>query len=329
MLSISKSTSREGLMKSVLTGVFALSSIIAVSVPAHAQSRGTFRSVQLISMMAAPPGPTSAEAAEENAVDRAVEDQTIAPDPFKVHDLQRRWVEFQMANSFSRAGSQPSDVGVTDTARVTAAKRDALADLSIPAWMRGGAYTHAPVPVGRDCHRVPYQPTGFLGSEAELRRAAYYAMMSDAACAYGIPVGLFDAMIIQESRYNAGAVSPKNAFGLTQLMPETALGMGVDRFNAAQNLSGGARYLRQQLDRFGEFALALGAYNAGPGNVKNGRLPPFAETREYVDAVLSNWRRLAFGPPMVTVRSTQTPVVSELSTASITQRPRAASVSVF
>jgi hypothetical protein len=195
--------------------------------------------------------------------------------------------------------------------------------------MRGSSYAAAPATVGHDCDRVPYQPSGFLGSEAEVRRAAYYEMMSDAACRHGVPVGLFDAMIIQESRYNAAAVSPKNAFGLTQLMPDTALGLGVDRFDSAQNLSGGARYLRQQLDRFGQFHLALAAYNAGPGNVRNGRVPPFAETRAYVDAVLSNWRRLAFGPRVATIRSAAISIRPEPPTMETAQPVRAAVVSVF
>jgi hypothetical protein len=314
-------------MKAVLTGVIAMTSIFATSTPALAQGRGTFRSVQLISMSSAP-GQPLADASGGNAGRDTDEDQSVAPDAFAVHDLQRRWVEFQMSNSFSAVVDRPPDTGARAVPSANAG-RDALADLPIPAWMRGGVYTVPPVRLGTECSRVAYQPSGFLTSDAEVRRAAYYEMMSDAACAQGIPVGLFDAMIIQESRYNAAAVSPKNAFGLTQLMPDTALGLGVDRFNAAQNLFGGARYLRQQLDRFGQFHLALAAYNAGPGSVKNGRVPPFAETRAYVDAVLSNWRRLAFGPRIVAVRSAETPLEHQLSKVEIARSGRAASVSVF
>ena len=76
-------------------------------------------------------------------------------------------------------------------------------------------------------------------------------MMSDIACQYGVPVGLFDALIIRESRYDPTIWSPKSAYGLTQLMPLTARGLGVDRYNVADNLRGGAKYLRTQLDRFG------------------------------------------------------------------------------
>lgn len=315
-------------MKAFLAGIIAWCSIFATSTPAVAQDRGAVRSVQLISMSGAPGQSASSSPSGESAGQDTVEGQPVAADAFAVHDLQRRWVEFQMANRFSTAGGQSGD----PDARVVpaaAASRDALADLPIPEWMRGGAYMSAPAPAGRECDRVPYQPTGFLASGAETRRATYYGMMSDAACAHGIPVGLFDAMIIQESRYNAGAVSPKNAFGLTQLMPDTALGLGVDRFNSAENLSGGARYLRQQIDRFGQFRLALAAYNAGPGNVKNGRVPPFAETRAYVDAVLSNWRRLAFGSRSVSIRSAETAVGGDIPKVMIARSGRAASVSVF
>ncbi|MFY0091934.1 lytic transglycosylase domain-containing protein, partial [Acinetobacter baumannii] len=82
--------------------------------------------------------------------------------------------------------------------------------------------------------------TGFLTSDAEMRRASYYDMMSNIACQYGIPVGLFDAMIIRESRYRPDAFSRKNAFGLTQLMPDTAVALGVNRYSINENLRGGA-----------------------------------------------------------------------------------------
>ncbi|WP_234716230.1 lytic transglycosylase domain-containing protein [Sphingopyxis macrogoltabida] len=166
--------------------------------------------------------------------------------------------------------------------------------ISVPLWMRPGSVlsgeTWGFVP---GCTSPGYRPTGFLGSDAELRRASYYGMMSRIACEYGIPVGLFDAMIIRESRYHPTIVSPKNAFGLTQLMPATAAGLGVDRYSVEGNLRGGASYLRQQLDRFGQYHLALAAYNAGPGRVRGGLVPRIRETQDYVVNVLSNWGRLS------------------------------------
>ena len=104
---------------------------------------------------------------------------------------------------------------------------------------------------------------------------------------YGIPTGVFVSLVNQESRFNPEARSRKGAIGLTQLMPGTAKDLGVDPTDPLQNLEGGARYLRQQIDRFGSLPLALAAYNAGPGNVrKHGGIPPFKETQNYVAQVL-------------------------------------------
>ena len=89
-----------------------------------------------------------------------------------------------------------------------------------------------------------------------------------------------------ESRYCVDARSPKGALGLGQLLPGTAVELRVDPLDPAQNLSGSARYLRQQYDTFGSWELALAAYNAGPGAVsRSGGVPPFAETRRYVGEV--------------------------------------------
>ncbi|WP_373281694.1 lytic transglycosylase domain-containing protein [Litoreibacter roseus] len=94
---------------------------------------------------------------------------------------------------------------------------------------------------------------------------------------------LFQALIKQESRFSVSAVSPVGAYGLTQLMPGTALDMGVDRHDVMDNLRGGARYITMQLETFGNVPLALAAYNAGPARVQDyGGVPPFAETQSYV-----------------------------------------------
>ena len=119
--------------------------------------------------------------------------------------------------------------------------------------------------------------------------AAYAAAVAAAAARNDLSPALLEALVWQESRWRPGAVSPKGAMGLTQLMPGTARDLGVDPLDPVANLEGGARYLRAQLNRFGgDLELALAAYNAGPRRVMRARgLPNIKETRAYVAAVLS------------------------------------------
>lgn len=130
-----------------------------------------------------------------------------------------------------------------------------------------------------------------LTSDTRAARRRLWSLVADAECRHGLPAGLLDALVIQESRYKVGARSEKQAGGLTQLMPGTARDLGVfDRFDPHLNVDGGARYLRQQLETFKSVPLALAAYNAGPHRVKQYRgVPPFRETRNYIDRVLWYW----------------------------------------
>lgn len=114
-----------------------------------------------------------------------------------------------------------------------------------------------------------------------------------AAQEFNLDEDIFIALISAESAWNPNAVSPKGAKGLAQLMPDTARSLGVaDPFDPAQNLRGGARFLRQMLDQFGSYDLALAAYNAGPGAVRryNG-IPPYSETQNYVRKILGEVNR--------------------------------------
>ena len=175
-------------------------------------------------------------------------------------------------------------------------------DISVPNWMRRHVRSPADLPAigfnaadanANSCEKTMYRPHPQLSAVAERRRAQYFNSMASAACDAGVPVSLFDALIIQESRYNPMARSVMGAAGLAQLMPGTARELGVwNSWDVSQNLRGGATYLRQQLDTFGNWALALGAYNAGPGNVRKHKgVPPFRETRDYVRTILSSVSR--------------------------------------
>lgn len=124
----------------------------------------------------------------------------------------------------------------------------------------------------------------FAGAET------YQAEITAAAKKYNLPEKLITSVIKQESNFNASATSAAGASGLMQLMPVTARYLGVsDRFDPAQNIMGGAKYLRQMLDQFdNNVETALAAYNAGPGNVKKyGGIPPFQETQNYVKKIMN------------------------------------------
>lgn len=120
-------------------------------------------------------------------------------------------------------------------------------------------------------------------------RGLYLEPARAAARRHGVPEDLFLRLIQQESGWNPRAVSPKGARGLAQLMPATARLLGVDINDPEQNLEGGARYLRMMYDRFGNWRLALAAYNAGPEAVeRHDGIPPYRETRNYVRAILGS-----------------------------------------
>lgn len=107
----------------------------------------------------------------------------------------------------------------------------------------------------------------------------------------------FQGLIKQESQFSIGAKSPAAAFGLTQIIPDTAKYLGIypAYYDDPQlQLDGGARYLLEQLDRFGSIQLALAAYNAGPGAVQQyGGIPPYRETQDYVVKITANYNSYA------------------------------------
>lgn len=124
-------------------------------------------------------------------------------------------------------------------------------------------------------------------------------LVSNNASTYGVDPNLVKAIIANESGFNANATSQVGAQGLMQLMPGTAAGLGVgNSYDPAQNVAGGTKYLRGLLDRFGgNVRLAVAAYNAGPGAVqKYGGVPPYAETQNYVQNVLSSYEKYRSSP---------------------------------
>lgn len=101
-------------------------------------------------------------------------------------------------------------------------------------------------------------------------REAFQALADQAAKANDIPTSIYSALVGIESAWNPYAVSSAGAIGLSQLMPGTAESLGVDAYDPAQNLNGGASYLSSLYKQFGNWRDALAAYNAGPGNLKAG-----------------------------------------------------------
>ena len=129
--------------------------------------------------------------------------------------------------------------------------------------------------------------TGLLARPAEAVKRPFADVVNAAARRHGVDPGLVHAVIAVESGYRANAQSPAGAQGLMQLMPGTQRQLGVsDAFDPQQNVDAGVAYLRRLTDEFGT-VLALAAYNAGPGAVRRyDGIPPYKETRAYVQAVL-------------------------------------------
>ena len=151
----------------------------------------------------------------------------------------------------------------------------------------GEATTYAGPTLFVDVEAQPIKPTRSVPVSTLDARI----LLADAARLQGLDPGLLEAVAWQESRGRMDAVSIKGALGVMQLMPGTAAEMGVRADDLADNIRGGALYLRQQLDRFGSVPLALAAYNAGPGAVLRYRgIPPYRETQDYVAKIMGRWR---------------------------------------
>jgi cell wall-associated NlpC family hydrolase len=128
--------------------------------------------------------------------------------------------------------------------------------------------------------------SGAAGSS--LAGVPYANLFTQAANRHGVDASLLAAVASQESSFNSQAVSPAGAQGLMQFMPATAAGLGVNPLDPSSAIDGAARYLSSLTRQFGSTELALAAYNAGPGTVSRyGGIPPYAETQNYVRAVMT------------------------------------------
>jgi hypothetical protein len=153
-------------------------------------------------------------------------------------------------------------------------------------------FTNAPTdPRYRRIPGMSGTSTGWLRMPESVR-VRFAEEIKDAALRHGLNPALVESVIRVESAFNPGAVSPKGAQGLMQLMPQTASSLGVQNaFDPRQNIEGGVRHLRYLIGRYpGNLALALAAYNAGEGAVNAAKgIPPYAETQAYVRKVLESF----------------------------------------
>ena len=130
------------------------------------------------------------------------------------------------------------------------------------------------------------------GTAAVPQDSAYLGAIAEASGKYGVDPKLVSAVAEVESGFQQDAVSATGAVGVMQLMPETAEALGVNPYDAEQNIDGGAHYLKKMLDTFdGDLRKAVAAYNAGPEAVREyGGVPPYSETQQYVSSVLDIYR---------------------------------------
>jgi soluble lytic murein transglycosylase-like protein len=149
--------------------------------------------------------------------------------------------------------------------------------------------------IGDQAHAITRPPTQNRARVVAAPSAATAGYLAQAGAGQDLSADLLEAVAYVESRFRNDAVSPRGARGTMQLMPATAAELGVDPNNEAQNIQGGALYLRQMLELFdGDITLALAAYNAGPAAVRRyGGVPPFTETQRYVAAVLDYMAQIA------------------------------------
>ena len=227
------------------------------------------------------------------------------------HDTRGQGGDLSKAMAAAFADLQPS----VATTKQRAVNR--TSSIPVPLWMQTGvaptvlytasidAYPTLNSGTISHCGPAMMKPRFDISRSAQRRRTELYPLVHEIACKHGVAPELLDGLIVQESRYRPAALSHAGAIGLAQLMPGTAREIGVTNpWDIVQNINGGAKYLKTQLDRFGRIDLALAAYNSGPNRVaKILRIPRIRETQDYVFRImksLSSGRshaveRIAFG----------------------------------
>lgn len=213
----------------------------------------------------------------------AAEERRVA----RLVDRQRRALEQLAAEQVARAQvlaelEQDAEVRAALVSRL----RSQLASLELSA-------SQVLIPIDLDVDLDGPPPAWAAGLPSGGRE---WAPLIDAvATRRGIDGRLLAAVVWTESNFRPTVVSHAGAIGLAQLMPGTARGLRVDPWDPVQNLDGGARYLRTQLERFGSLDLALAAYNAGPNRVQRAGpgVPNIVETQLYVVRVIERYQALA------------------------------------
>lgn len=199
-------------------------------------------------------------------------------------------LQIQALQSFSTLGSQNSNTRPETAALFQSMLGEALSSSSNDSSSLGLGTIATLIHSGLGS----LEPTSSQTIKASYNPASgnYDDIIRKAATTYDVPEKLIRAVIKQESGFDPDAVSMTGASGLMQLMPSTASWLGVsDVFDPHDNIMGGTKYLRNMLSKYnGDITLALAAYNAGPGNVdKYGGVPPFEETKNYVNKVLHQY----------------------------------------
>jgi soluble lytic murein transglycosylase-like protein len=189
------------------------------------------------------------------------------------------------------AGESPASTGSASSANAATVPSTGLVG-GRPATFGAAATGRVPAGTGGGFALASMSSDSPLAARLPAQAQPFVGAIEQAAQAAGIDPSLLAAVVRNESNFSQGVVSHAGAIGLAQLMPGTAAGLGVDPHDPQQNLQGGARYLRTQLDRFGSVELALAAYNAGPNRVAQaGGVPRIPETLAYVEKVMSTWEQ--------------------------------------